>query len=69
MGCDYYFALHAGIWAALNFRQPLMLQAIEGSRAARLDGVKTLRPDSGPADDDRISPAWPVGNPHLASNW
>ena len=58
---DYYFALHADSCAALNFRQPLiMLQAIGGSRAARLDGVKTFRPDSGPADDDRISPAWPV---------
>ena len=47
---DYWFALNADIWAALNFRQPLiMLQAIGGSEPNKLDGVRTLRPDSGHA--------------------
>ena len=53
-------ALHACLWAALNFRQPLMLQAIGGSRADQA----RRRPDA-PAGlrtlaDGRISPAWPA---------
>ena len=64
------FALHADIWAALNFRQPLiMLQAIGGSRAARLDGVRTLRPDSGPAGRRLDQSGLADRNPHLASGW
>ena len=55
-------ALHADTWAALNFRQPLMLQATGALEPTRLDGVKTLRQDSG-----RVGRRLPVGNPHLAS--
>ena len=54
-------ALHADIWAALNFRQPLMLQAIGGSRADQSGrrpgapaGRRTRRPTDGSVRPGRL---------------